>query len=429
MQQKKEIASQAVNNVKNNDYIGYTAFFGKKDRHRTVLIPWFTDFLSPFIPAIAKLSGYNFVNCPKTSKTSADIGLKYGNNEVCYPATLVLGDLIAEIQSGKHDPETLAVGISQTGGQCRATNYIGMVKAGLKSAGYGNIPVIVVSLGGVFQNEQSGFKLPVFKILNISINGFFFGDALNQLFAFHVVREKEKGRSQQIFDNYMELATNIILKNKPKALLGLLEDAVKDYNSIEIYDREYEKVGLVGEIFVKYNNYGQAHITEWLRTKGMEVVTPSMIEFFMQTFVNQRENVKNGINRLSEITLKLLPFTYKLLQKRLSKFEKIMSKSRAYVPEENIYKIAEKAKEILSLSNQFGEGWMIAGDVASFATKGINRVVCVQPFGCIANHIVAKGIEKRLKKNYPTMNLLFLDIDGGMAEVNLHNRLEFLITE
>lgn len=411
----------------NTDYVGYTSFFGKKDRKKTILIPWFTDFLSPIIPAIAKLAGYNFVNCPKTTKASADIGLKYGNNEVCYPATLVLGDLLTEIQTGKYEIDNIAVGLPQTGGQCRATNYIGMVKSGLKNAGYENVPVIVVSLSGVFQNEQSGFKLPVRKLLNISINSFFFGDYLNRMFSFYIVREKEKGKSQQIFDDYMIKAQSIIARNKPKQLLALFENAVDEYNALEITDKECKKVGLIGEIYAKYNHYGQAHITEWLREKGIEVITPSMVEFFMQAFVNQRENNKNGINRLNKMTIRLMPFIYRLLENRLNKFEKIYTKSVAYTPQEDIFEMAKNARKILNLSNQFGEGWMISAEVAAFSSNGINHVVCVQPFGCIANHVVAKGIEKRLKKTYPKMNLLFLDIDGGMAEVNLQNRLHFLV--
>jgi predicted nucleotide-binding protein (sugar kinase/HSP70/actin superfamily) len=416
-----------MSEIKNTEYRGYTAFFGNADRRRTVLIPWFTDFLSPFIPAIAKLAGYNFVNCPKTSKTSADIGLTYGNNEVCYPATLILGDLIAEIKTGKYDLDNLAVAITQTGGQCRATNYIAMIKAGLKSAGYGSVPVIAVSLGGALQNEQSGFKLPVFKILNVSVNAFFFGDMLNRIFAYHVVREKEKGQSQQIFDRFMQRGVEIILENRAKKFLPLLDEAVVAFNAIEIHEKECMKVGLVGEIFVKYNNFGQAHVTEYLREKGVEVLTPSMIEFFTQAFVNNTVNIKNGIARTSKIRQKLMPLFYKVVNRRLQKFEKILSQSRAYEPHRSIFDVAAKAERILDLSNQFGEGWMIAGEVANFAERGVNRVVCVQPFGCIANHVVAKGIEKRLKKFYPSLNLLFLDIDGGMAEVNLQNRLEFLV--
>ncbi|MDR0829406.1 MAG: 2-hydroxyacyl-CoA dehydratase [Prevotellaceae bacterium] len=426
---------------KNTEYIGYNSFFTKKDRNKTILIPWFTDFLSPFIPAVAKLAGYNFVNCPRTSKTSADIGLQYGNNEVCYPATLILGDLIAEIQSGKYDIDNLAVAITQTGGQCRATNYLGMIKSGLKNAGFGQIPTIAVSLGGnVYQNEQEGFELPVLKIFNIGMNALLFGDALNQMFASAVVRENVgAGRALPLqthaaflFDFYMKKGEEIILQNKPKEFYKLLKNAVDDFNKIvdcsgAINRAPTEKIGLIGEIFVKYNSYGQAHITEWLQGKGMEVLTPPIIDFFVQSFVNQKINQQNGIKRATFSTKILTPLLLKFAEKRVGKFDKIAEKYRFYERNESIFTKAKYAAEIIDLSNQFGEGWMIAGEVASFAHRGINRVVCVQPFGCIANHIVAKGIERRLKEHYPAMNLLFLDIDGGMAEVNLHNRLEFLI--
>lgn len=409
-------------------YDGYKAVFTKKDKNKTILIPWFTDFLSPLIPAVAKVAGYNFVNCPKTSKQSAEMGLKYGHNEVCYPATLVLGDLIAEIKRGHYNIEDLAVAITQTGGQCRATNYLSFIKTGLKNAGYGQIPVISVAIGGIHQNEQPGFKLPIFKILHLVINAFLFGDSLNQIFAAAVARQRNKGQAELIFDKYMQRASELIEKREHKKLPTLLADAVDDFERIEIVEgKHFEKIGLIGEIFVKYNNYGQANITRWLREQGYEVVVPPMIHFFTQSFINSRVNAKNGLNRMNRIQKVLLPFFQRIFDKKMAKYQAILEKSKFHTPHKSVFEIAEYAKEIIDLSNQFGEGWLIAGDIANFSREGINRVVCVQPFGCIANHIVAKGIERRIKEFYPDMNLLFLDIDGGMAEVNLQNRLKFLI--
>ena len=413
------------------EYKGYIATFEKKDRNKTILIPWFTDFLSPMIPSIAKLAGYNFVNCPKTSRQSAEIGLKYGHNEVCYPATLVLGDLIAEIETGKYPLDNLAVAITQTGGQCHATNYVSFIKNGLKSAGFGHIPVIAVAFGEVHNNEQSGFKLPVFKIFNVAFNAFLFGDFLNQIFSAIVVREKNRGETQKMFDFYMNEAVNIIQENKAgarHALTLLFDKAIDDFNKIPIFeDKKFEKIGLVGEIFVKYNNFGQAYITDWLREQGCEVVIPSMLDFLMQVFVNQKINDENGIKRMSKTTKIIIPFLQKFLEKRISVFEKIIKKIRFYEPQHSIFEKADYAEDIINLSIQFGEGWMIAGEIASFARRGINKVVCIQPFGCTANQIIAKGIEKRLKKFYPNLNLLFLDIDSGIADVHLQNRLHFLV--
>jgi predicted nucleotide-binding protein (sugar kinase/HSP70/actin superfamily) len=152
-----------------------------------------------------------------------------------------------------------------------------------------------------------------------------------------------------------------------------------------------------------------------------------MLPFFMQAFVNQGVNCRNGIVRTPWLIRKLMPLFYRLLQRRITLFDRKMQAWRYYCRSETVFELAHYAGQILDLSNQFGEGWMIAADVASFDRQGITRVVCLQPFGCIANHIVAKGIERRLKLFYPRVNLLYLDIDGGMAEVNLHNRIQFLL--
>ncbi|MCD8555184.1 MAG: acyl-CoA dehydratase activase-related protein [Bacteroides graminisolvens] len=406
---------------------GYKASYKKEDRRKTILAPWFADFLSPFIPVVGELAGYKIINLPKTSRISAEAGLVYGHNEVCYPSTLVLGDIITALQSGKYDVDDVVVAITQTGGQCRATNYLAQIKTGLESAGFADIPVLVVATGKVYQNEQSAFKVPVLKLVNIVIYTLLYADALQQMYASTIIREKRKDDTQQLFDFYIDRGIEAIRMNDHKTLLSLLEQAVADFNEIPIHEHEFTKVGLIGEIYVKYNNYGQAHITEWLRSKNMEVVSPPIVDFVMQYFVNSEVNSKNGVNRGNAINQYLNPIFWKYMNDRISKVEKIMEEYRFYTPSESVYVKAKYASDILDLSNQFGEGWSVAAEVACYARNGINRVVCVQPFGCIANHIVAKGIEKRLKKFYPDMNLLYLDVDGGMAEVNIQNRLHFLI--
>lgn len=405
----------------------YPTVYSENDRRKTILIPWFADFISPFVPAIGKLAGYNIENLPKSSKASAEAGLKYGHNEVCYPSTLILGDMITALQSGKYDLDNVVMGITQTGGQCRATNYVSQIKAGLANAGFSSVPVIVFATGGVYQNEQKAFKFPIVKLIEIIVYAVLYGDALQQMHSATIIREKKKGDTQQLFDFYVERGVEAIEANDFRMLLQLLQQAVDDFNQVAIHEREFSKVGLIGEIYVKYNNYGQAYITQWLREKGMEVVTPPIIDFLMQYFVNSEVNNKNGIKRSVLMTF-LNPLFWKYMNKRISKVDDIMDKFRFYQPNESIYVKAKYASEILDLSNQFGEGWTIAAEVATYSRHDIKRIVCIQPFGCIANHIVAKGIEKRLKKFYPDISLLYLDIDGGMAEVNLQNRLHFLIS-
>lgn len=414
--------------VHTEDYQGYRIPYTAKDRKKTILIPWFTDFLSPFAPALGELAGYKIENLPKSNKMSADLGLMYGNNEVCYPSTLILGDIINALQSGVYDVQDIVLAITQTGGQCRATNYLAQIKSGLLNAGFRDIPVIALSSGDSYQNEESEFNLDWKKLAKIAVDTVLYSDALQQMHSAISVREKKKGHSQSVFDFYIERGIDAVRANSPKTLRRLLKEAVTDFNNVPIHDKQYTKVGLIGEIFLKYNNYAQANITEWLRSKEVEVSCPPLLDFLLQFFVNSKEDVKNGLKEETIFEKALKPVIWQLINMKIRKYEKIMSQFRFYEPSESIFAKAEAASEVLSLSNQFGEGWLIAGEVAHYARKGVNKVVCIQPFGCIANHIVAKGVEKRMKTLYPDMNILYLDIDGGIAEVNLQNRLHFMIS-
>ena len=414
---------------KNAYYKGYAASFGKKDRSKTILVQWFADFISPFIPSIGKLGGYKFENLPQSDNLSAEIGLKYGHNEVCYPSTLILGDIIKALQSGKYDLNDIAVAITQTGGQCRATNYIAQIKNGLMRAGFGYVPVIAVASGQTFQNEQKGFRLSWRKLANITIYVVLYGDALYRMCNAIAVREQEKGAAKRLFDRYVEKGVKATTENRPDDLRELLKQAVVDFNRVPVRDRPFVPVGLVGEIFVKYNNHAQAHIAEWLRERNMEVMTPPLIDFIMQYFVNVRVNAEHGIEKMSPAERILQPVFRKYVEDRIRRVEIVMKEFRREVANESIFAKARHAEEVLHLSNQFGEGWMIAAEIANYARQGINKIVCVQPFGCIANHVVAKGIEKRLKKLYPETDLLYLDIDSGIAEVNLQNRLSFMVEQ
>ncbi|SHF69464.1 acyl-CoA dehydratase activase [Dysgonomonas macrotermitis] len=413
--------------INTDDYKGYRTPYTKEDRKKTILIPWFTDFLSPFAPALGELVGYKIENLPKSNKISADLGLMYGNNEVCYPSTLILGDIINALQSGNYDVQDIVLAITQTGGQCRATNYLAQIKSGLQNAGFRDIPVIALSSGDSYQNEESEFSIDWKKLAKIAVDLVLYSDTLQQMHSSISVREKKKGDSLSAFDFYIERGIDAVRANSPKILRRLLKEAVADFNNIPIHNKQYTKVGLIGEIFLKYNNYAQANITEWLRSKEVEVSCPPLLDFLLQFFVNSKEDVKNGLREETIFEKAMKPVIWQLINMKIKKYEKIMKGFRFYETSESIFAKAEAASEVLSLSNQFGEGWLIAGEVAHYARKGVNKVVCIQPFGCIANHIVAKGVEKRMKTLYPDMNILYLDIDGGIAEVNLQNRLHFMI--
>jgi predicted CoA-substrate-specific enzyme activase len=408
-------------------YTGYARAYTSADSRKTILVPWFSDFISPFLPTIAALAGLKLVNLPPSSQTSADNGLKYGNNEVCYPLTLIIGDIISALRSGDYDTSDVVAAMTQTGGQCRATNYISQIKGALKAAGFEHIPVLSLFLTGDACNNSQDFRLPLRKIALPLLHTLLYADGLQQLFSATVVRETREGDSRCLFDRYVQRGIDVLKSCHSSRLFSLLDQAVADFNKLSLSSEPLIPIGLIGEIYVKYNSYAQAHITSWLRSQKMEVITPPLLDFFLQYFVNSEEDVRNGLAEDSLLHRTFSPLAYRFVNRKFEKTERILSKFRYHRPQVSVYTKAEYATEVLSLANQFGEGWLIAAEVACYARAGIDRVVCLQPFGCIANHVVAKGIEKRLKKLYPHINLLYLDLDSGVAGVHLLNRLHFLI--
>ncbi|MDR0353790.1 MAG: acyl-CoA dehydratase activase-related protein [Opitutaceae bacterium] len=405
-----------------------TPAFTAADRRRTILAPFFSETYSPFIPAILGLMGYRAINLPPANDTSIDYGLKYANNEVCYPATLVVGDIIRALNSGQYPARETAVGITQTGGQCRASNYIALIKKALVAAGHPDIPVIsVATADGALSNDQPGFRLRWRGNIRPTIAAILYADRIAQMHNATAPRERAPGASARLRDDYAAAGAACVARRDLPALYQLLREAARDFNAAaDPAQTRVPRIGIVGEIYVKYNSIGNKNIVEWLIAQGIEPVVPPLAGFFLQEFPNRRTNIAQNLARRTG-----LPFmdtlAYALVRHYLKKFDRIGSAFRHHHPFPDIYREAKTASRIINLAAQYGEGWLIPAELASFAHRGIHNAVSLQPFGCIANHLVAKGIEKRIRDLYPRMNLLFLDLDSGASEANLLNRLHFMI--
>lgn len=394
-------------------------------RQRKILIPFFTPFISPLLPAIMRVAGYDTECLPMSNEQSSEWGLKYANNEVCYPATLVVGDIIKAFKEGRHNPSEVAVGITQTGGQCRASNYLPMLKKALVDAGYSDTPVISLTFGDELDNNQPALKINWMKMLPVALRAVLYSDAINKLYHAAAVREKESGAAATLRDIYLQTGAELIEKGKSQELYKHLGMAVEEFASICL-DKRLPKVGVVGEIYLKFNDFAQRGIVDWLAEQEVEVVAPALTDFFTQTFVNRKANVAAQIKK-REVTDYLVNLGYHLVRSEIRKVNKICSKFRWFTPFGDIFHEAELAKNVITLNAQFGEGWLLPGEIISYAESGVNSVISLQPFGCIANHIVSKGIEKRIKRLYPAINLLSLDFDSGVSDVNIKNRLLLFI--
>ena len=411
-----------------------TKIFKQEDVHRKILAPFMTEYLTPIIPPILKLIGYDVEVLPMSDEVSAELGLKFANNEVCYPATLIVGDIIKALQSGKYDLNNTAVVMSQTGGQCRATNYAGLIKRAMVTNGFQDVPLLTLGVtadtgkasGSTDDkqdyNEQEGFNVPWLKYSQIIVTAILYGDAINEMFNACIVRERKPGIAKELRDKYMSLIDEPIARNSAKGLIKLLEKAAEEFNHMTL-DREVPRVGIVGEIFLKFNPFSHQFLEKYIISKGIEIVPPLLAPFFLQEFVNVevKKHTRLSCTRVPDFVVK---GAYQgLVGRRIRQVNKAASRFRYFRPFTNIYDDAKEVDGILSLAAQFGEGWLLPADIIGYIHDGIDNVISLQPFGCIANHVISKGIEKRLHERFPQLNLVSLDFDSGVSEVNVTNRL------
>ena len=396
------------------------------DVRRKIIVPFFTPFISPLIPDLFRLVGYDVDVLPMSDRIAADYGLQYANNEVCYPATLVVGDIIKAFKEGRYEPSKTAVAMTQTGGQCRATGYIALIKKALVDAGYADVPVVSVSWGDAFDNPQPGFRVNWLKILPIALAAVLFSDCIAKFYYTAVAREKEEGAAAFWRDYYLDKARQAIRQNKPSELLALTREAADRFTSITDVDKQVPKVGIVVAIFLKFHAFAQKNISSWLVDQHIEVVPPTLTEFFLQSFVNKQVNQDNYLEA-KKIPDFVLHRVYALVRRQVEKYNRAASHFPLFQPFPDIFETSRYGKEILPLYAQFGEGWLLPAEIVSMAHHGVDHVVSLQPFGCIANHIVSKGVEKKIKTIYPQMNLLSLDFDSGVSDVNVINRMLLFI--
>ena len=395
--------------------------FSEEYKNYKIIVPYFTPFLSPLIPAIMRRAGYDVENLPMSDVESCECGLEYANNEVCYPATLIVGDIVKAFKSGKYDPKKTAVAMTQTGGQCRASNYVSLIKRALIYAGYDMVPVVALTFGGSIKNEQPGFKMNWLKILPLAFYSIVYSDCIAKFYHASLPREKQPGAALALKDKYLAESMVLIEKNDKKGILKLLAKAADEFDGI-CTDKTCPKVGVVGEIFLKFNPFAQHNVTDWLISQGVEVVPPVMSDFFLQTFVNRKADKDVNIERRTFADT-ILSYFYKKMRRKIEHINEIASRFRYYTPFDDIFEKAESVEDVITLNAQFGEGWLLPAEIMTWSRQGVNNIVSLQPFGCIANHIVSKGVEKRIKQLRPDINILSLDFDSGVSDVNITNRM------
>jgi predicted CoA-substrate-specific enzyme activase len=402
--------------------------FEAEDRRRTVLIPHFSHFCAPIIAGPMIQMGFNVETLPPSDRESVEIGLKYVPNEVCYPSIIVAGDIIKALQSGRYDPAQVAVGSWQTGGPCRASSILSLVRKGMIAAGFEDVPIVALTMNRKL-HEQPGNNLNYLEYVPKALMACVYGDAISAMYYPTAIREVNKGEALALADELLEPLNRGAMPLDQQSVLARLRDAVGRFNDVPTNDRRYPKVGVVGEIYVKYNSFSNNQVAQWLMEHDVEVITPDFLTFFIAWFVSSKVWVRENLARRG-IAARLV---YNLLERRaqgiVGRAEEVTRGFKYHRPSHTLQELARTAERAVSLTHCYGESWLIAGEIGALVESGVPNVICLQPFGCLANQVTARGIARRMKEQYEGLNVLFLDVDAGMSEVNYFNRLHFFLSQ
>ncbi len=414
--------------IRNRDARKTTRLYRSADQHKTIIVPEFSRFCTPPIVRPAMDMGYKIETLPSPDQESVQAGLKYTNNEICYPGIIVIGDAIKALQSGKYNPDEVIVGSWETGGQCRASNISCLLKKALVAAHLENTPVVTLSTRLKSFNPQPEFKFNIIQYLYKALLGMLYTDGLSAMYHAAAVREITPGDASRVAEKYLAPFENGSMPLKHGEVLDRLRHAVQEFNRIPIDSIQRPVVGIVGEIYVKYNTFVNNNLVQWLMDQGMEVVLPPLLSFFHGSFVGFKAAIQARI-RKKELLWYLTSATQGLVQGLVNQTDSVLKDFHHYHPRHSIHSLARTAQSAVHLTHQYGEGWLLAGEIGEFIKAGVPNILCLQPFGCIANHVVAKGVSRRLKERFEDLNLLFLDLDAGISDVNFVNRLHFFIEQ
>lgn len=391
----------------------------------TILCPQMSPIHFDILEPAMRSCGYNIEVLGNDNKSAVNVGLKYVNNDACYPSLIVVGQIMEAILSGNYDTDKIAVIITQTGGGCRASNYIGFIRRALKKAGYEHIPVISLNLSGF--EENPGFKITVPLILK-GVYSLIFGDIFMR--ALYRMRPYEitPGSADALHEKWKAKCIQFVQKKFPgkHEFNKLCREIIEDFDKLSIHDMKKPRVGVVGEILVKFHPTANNHLVELLEQEGAEAVVPDLLDFFLYCFYNA--NFKADNLGMSKSTAKKANLGIKALEWFRAPAAKAFAESKHFTPPAQIKNLADMAKEIVSLGNQTGEGWFLTGEMLELIENGSKNIVCTQPFGCLPNHIVGKGVIKELRHKHPEANIVAIDYDPGASEVNQLNRIKLMLS-
>ena len=396
-----------------------------QDSGYTILCPQLSPIHFDLLEPALNSCGYNFVMLQNFEKSAVDTGLKYVNNDACYPSIIITGQIMEALLSGKYDLSKTAVVITQTGGGCRASNYIGFIRRALIKAGLEHIPVISLSAQGI---EKNGGLVYTFPLLKKAMMALQFGDVLMKVLYRTRPYEAVPGSANALAEKMRKICTDALKQNKLslRKFNKINKQIIEEFDNLPLTDVVKPRVGVVGEILVKFHPTANNHIVELLEKEGAEAVVPDFMGFFLYCAQNTKFKTDHlGVSRKSWIVSKVI---IQVLEGLRHKSNVYFKRSKRFTPTITIDKLQQLSVPYVSSGNQTGEGWLLTSEMVELIHSGTKNIVCTQPFGCLPNHVVGKGVIKELRQAFPEANIIAVDYDAGASEVNQLNRIKLMLS-
>ena len=392
----------------------------------TILCPQMSPIHFDLLETAFQTAGYNLVVPDVPSRTCVDVGLKYVNNDACYPSLIVVGQLMAAVMSGDYDMTKTAIVISQTGGGCRASNYIGFIRRALEKAGYPDVPVISLNLSGLESNP--GFKFTP-SLAQHGLYALVFGDIFLRCVYRTRPYEAVPGSTNALHEKWKKEVIEFVSQKKMlshRKFKKMCRQIIRDFDNLERINVKKPRVGVVGEILVKFHPAANNYLVDLLEAEGAEAVVPDLTDFLLYCFYNTGFKADNlGMSKKSKRMGRLGINFFEWLR---SAARDELEKSKHFDAPAHIDDLAKYARDIVSEGNQTGEGWFLTGEMLELIHTGTPNIVCTQPFACLPNHVVGKGVIKELRHRYPQSNIVAIDYDPGASEVNQLNRIKLMLS-
>lgn len=396
-----------------------------KEAGYTILCPQMAPIHFDLIKEVFQANGYNLELLPSTDRGAVEAGLRYVNNDICYPSILVTGQIMEAIESGDYDLSKTAVLITQTGGGCRATNYIALIRKALRESGHPEIPVI--SLAFTKMDEQNpGFKLTL-PLLKAAVYCVLFGDLMMQMLYRCRPYEATPGAANELYERIMDRARTMAPTFTRRSFTKLSREAIRAFDTMPLVGEGTKpRVGVVGEILVKFHPTANNHVVDVIEAEGCEAVVPGLLDFFLYAMSNAQ--VQKGELGSSAKERAMMESAIGMVDWMRKPVDELLEKSARFERPEPISVMAEKASTVLSLCNNMGEGWLLTAEMLDLIDHGAPNIICTQPFACLPNHVVGKAVIKELRRQHPESNIVAVDYDPGASEVNQLNRIKLMIS-